>query len=192
MNVTDNSQASRNSQASQNPQASRLRIGTTIAFAICAAAILSLGFDRSSAAAPLAVAVADFDYVDTSGEAVDQSAEHRARVASFAELLRGSIAAQGDYRVMPIDCPDHPCTATSMTPDAFVAAARRAGARLVVYGGIRKMSTLVQWGEVQLLDLENEKLLLRRTVTFRGDNDMAYRRAADFVGDTLKDAMPKP
>jgi hypothetical protein len=186
MNVTDNS------QASQNPQASRLRIGTTIAFAICAAAILSLGFDRSSAAAPLAVAVADFDYVDTSGEAVDQSAEHRARVASFAELLRGSIAAQGDYRVMPIDCPDHPCTATSMTPDAFVAAARRAGARLVVYGGIRKMSTLVQWGEVQLLDLENEKLLLRRTVTFRGDNDMAYRRAADFVGDTLKDAMPKP
>ena len=101
-------------------------------------------------------------------------------MASFATLLRDNIAAQGDYRVMPIECPDHPCTATSMTPDAFVAAARRAGARLVVYGGIRKMSTLVQWGEVQLLDLENEKLLLRRTVTFRGDNDMAYRRARRF------------
>ena len=174
-----------------NPQASR-RLGAKLALAMMyAAATLSFGFD-SSAAAPLAVAVADFDYVDTSGEAVDQGAEHRARVASFAELLRDNIAAQGDYRVMPIDCPDHPCTATSMTPDAFVAAARRAGARLVVYGGIRKMSTLVQWGEVQLLDLENEKLLLRRTVTFRGDNDMAYRRAADFVGDTLKDVMPKP
>jgi microcompartment protein CcmK/EutM len=53
------------------------------------------------------------------------------------------------------------------------------------------MSTLVQWGEVQLLDLASDKLLLRRTVTFRGDNDTAYRRAADFVGDTLKDAMPK-
>jgi hypothetical protein len=176
----------------RNSQASHFRIGTTIAFAICAAATVSPGFDRLSAAVPMAVAVADFDYVDTSGEAVDQSAEHRARVASFAALLRDNIAAQGDYRVMPIDCPEHPCTATSMTPDAFVAAARRAGARLVVYGGIRKMSTLVQWGEVQLLDLENEKLLLRRTVTFRGDNDMAYRRAADFVGDTLKDAMPKP
>jgi hypothetical protein len=173
-----------------NSQASRLRIGAAIAFAICAAA--TFGLDRSSAATPLSVAVADFDYVDTSGEAVDQSAEHRARVASFAALLRDNIAAQGDYRVMPIDCPDHPCTATSMTPDAFIAAARRAGARLVVYGGIRKMSTLVQWGEVQLLDLEKEKLLMRRTVTFRGDNDMAYRRAADFVGDTLKDAMPKP
>ncbi|SDJ35778.1 MULTISPECIES: DUF2380 domain-containing protein [Bradyrhizobium] len=181
-----------NSQEARNLQASRLRIGATIAFAICAATGFSSGFESSLAAPPLAVAVADFDYVDTSGEAVDQSAEHRTRVASFAALLRDNIGARGDYRVMPIDCPDHPCTATSMTPDAFVAAARRAGARLVVYGGIRKMSTLVQWGEVQLLDLENEKLLLRRTVTFRGDNDMAYRRAADFVGDTLKDAMPKP
>jgi hypothetical protein len=43
-----------------------------------------------------------------------------------------------------------------------------------------------------LLDLDNEKLLRRRTVTFRGDNDMADRRPADFVGDTLRDAMPKP
>lgn len=175
---------------SVNSQASRFRIGAAIALAMCTAAIF--GVHRSLAAAPFPVAVADFDYVDTSGEAVDQSAEHRARVASFAALLRDNIAAQGDYRVMLIDCPDHPCTATSMTPDAFVAAARRAGARLVVYGGIRKMSTLVQWGEVQLLDLESEKLLMRRTVTFRGDNDMAYRRAADFVGDTLRDVMPKP
>ena len=58
--------------------------------------------------------------------------------------------------------------------------------------GIRKMSTLVQWGEIQLLDLEAEKLLMRRTVTFRGDNDAAYRHAANFVGDQLKETMPKP
>jgi hypothetical protein len=29
-------------------------------------------------------------------------------------------------------------------------------------------------------------------VTFRGDTDTAFRRAALFVGDTLRDAMPKP
>ncbi|NOJ50054.1 DUF2380 domain-containing protein [Bradyrhizobium archetypum] len=79
-----------------------------------------------------------------------------------------------------------------MSQDVFIAAARKAGARLVVYGGIRKMSTLVQWGEIQLLDLEAEKLLMRRTVTFRGDNDAAYRHAADFVSDQLKETMPKP
>jgi Protein of unknown function (DUF2380) len=59
----------------------------------------------------------------------------------------------------------------------------------VVYGGIRKMSTLVQWGDVELLDLENEKLLLKRIVSFRGDNDEAFSRAAAFVGDTVTDAL---
>jgi hypothetical protein len=159
---------------------------------LCAVTALSFQSGRLSAAAPLAVAVADFDYFDASGEVTDQSAEHRARVASFAELLRANLAAEGDYRVMPIECPNHPCTANSMSQDAFIAAARRAGARLVVYGGIRKMSTLVQWGEIHLLDLEAEKLLMQRTVTFRGDNDAAYRHAANFVSNTLKETMPKP
>ena len=54
------------------------------------------------------------------------------------------------------------------------------------------MSTLIQWGEIQLLDLEAEKLLLQRTVTFRGDTDAAYRHAANFVGEQLKETMPKP
>ncbi len=161
----------------------------TVLFAVAA---LSLQPSVSPAAAPIAVAVADFDYFDTSGEVADQSAEHRTRVASFAALLRDNLAAEADYRVVPIECPDHPCTATSMSQDVFIAAARKAGARLVVYGGIRKMSTLVQWGEIQLLDLEAEKLLMRRTVTFRGDNDAAYRHAANFVGNQLKETMPKP
>ena len=169
----------------------RNRIGL-VPTMLCALAALSFPSGGSPAAAPIAVAVADFDYFDTSAEVTDQSAEHRARVASFAKLLRDNLAAQGDYRVVPIECSDHPCTATSMSQDVFIAAARKAGARLVVYGGIRKMSTLVQWGEIQLLDLEAEKLLMRRTVTFRGDNDAAYRHAANFVGDKLKESMPKP
>jgi uncharacterized protein DUF2380 len=167
-------------------------IAKTTFVAMFAAAVLSLQANAIRAAAPVTVAVADFDYVDTSGEVTDQSAEHRERVAGFAGLLRDIIGAKGDYRVLPLDCPAQPCTATSMQPADFVAAARRSGARLVVYGGIRKMSTLVQWGEVQVLDVDANQLLLRRTVTFRGDNDMAYRRAAEFVGDTLKEAMPKP
>lgn len=145
-----------------------------------------------AAAAPIAVAVADFDYFDTSGEVADQSAEHQARVASFANLLRENLAALGDYRVVPIECQNPPCTATTLSQELFIAAARKSGARLVVYGGIRKMSTLVQWGEIQLLDLEAEKLLMRRTVTFRGDNDAAYRHAANFVGEQLKETMPRP
>src|SRR5947207_15168940 len=124
---------------------------------LCAVAALSFQSGGSPAAAPIAVAVADFDYFDTSGEVADQSAEHRARVASFAALLRDNLAAQGDYRVVPIECPDHPCTATSMSQDVFIAAARRAGARLGDYGRIRKITTLVQSGENQSLDVDPER-----------------------------------
>jgi len=143
-------------------------------------------------ATPLTIAVADFDYTDTSGEVNDQSAAHRARVAQFADLVRENLSAQGNYQVLTLDCPEHPCTPINMRPDNFIAAARHSGARFVVYGGIRKMSTLIEWGDFELLDLEAEKLLLQRTVSFRGDNDEAFRRAAAFVGDTLRDAMPKP
>ena len=163
-----------------------------IVLMLCAIAAMSFLSTKLPAAAPIAVAVADFDYFDTSGEVADQSAEHQARVASFASLLRDQLAALGDYRVVPIECQNRPCTATSLSQELFIAAARKAGARLVVYGGIRKMSTLVQWGEIQLLDLEAEKLLMRRTVTFRGDNDAAYRHAANFVGEQLKETMPRP
>src|ERR1700750_1708525 len=147
------------------------------------------GSGRSEA--PLTVAVADFSYVDTSGEVRDQTAEHQARVAAFAELLRENLSAAG-YHVQALECPDPPCTARRMGDDELGAAARRAGARLVVYGGILKMSTLVQWGRIQVLDLDSNRLLLNRPVTFRGDTDMAFSRAAAFVGDMVKEAMPKP
>jgi Protein of unknown function (DUF2380) len=152
-------------------------------------AALSLQPSRGTLAAPLTVTVADFDYKDTSGEVRDQSAEHKARVAHFAELVREDLSAKGEYRVLPFDCPQHPCTPIRMGSDDFIAAARRTGARFVVYGGIHKMSTLVQNGLVEVVDLQNDKLILNRPVSFRGDNDEAYRRAAAFVGDTVRDAM---
>lgn len=140
-------------------------------------------------AAPLTIAVADFDYIDTSGEVKDQRKEHQARMAQFAELLRAKLSADGEFQVMPIECAEPPCTPINMQPERFVAASRRTAARYVVYGGIHKTSTLVQWGDVELLDLKANRLLLKRTVTFRGDTDEAFRRAAAFVGDTVKDAM---
>src|SRR4029453_11841202 len=106
-------------QATTPRRALNLRMLTML----CAIAALSFQSGGSPAAAPIAVAVADFDYFDTSGEVTDQSAEHLARVASFANLLRDNLAAQGDYRVVTIECPDHPCTTTSMSHVGLIPAA---------------------------------------------------------------------
>jgi len=164
----------------------RVRIKAVIAGVV---AVLSLALAPGLSATPLTIAVADFDYKDNSGEVRDQSAEHKARVAHFTELVRENLSAQGDTSVLPFDCPQHPCTPIKMGPDDFIAAARRTGARFIVYGGILKVSTLVQNGLVEVLDLQNEKLILMRTVSFRGDNDEAFSRAAAFVGETVREAM---
>jgi hypothetical protein len=164
----------------------RVQIKTVIAGVV---AVLSLALASGLSATPLTIAVADFDYKDTSGEVRDQSGEHKARVAHFAELVRENLSAQGDTSVLPFDCPQHPCTPIKMGSDDFIAAARRTGARFIVYGGILKVSTLVQNGLVEVLDVQNEKLILKRTVSFRGDNDEAFSRAAAFVGETVREAM---
>ena len=164
----------------------RVRIKAVIAGVL---AVLSLVLPPGLSATPLTIAVADFDYKDNSGEVRDQSAEHKARVAHFAELVRENLSAQGDTSVLPFDCPQHPCTPIKMGSDDFIAAARRTGARFIVYGGILKVSTLVQNGLVEVLDLQNEKLILTRTVSFRGDNDEAFSRAAAFVAETVRETM---
>jgi Protein of unknown function (DUF2380) len=164
----------------------RVRIKAVIAGVV---AVLSLVLPPGLSATPLTIAVADFDYKDNSGEVRDQSAEHKARVAHFAELVRENLSAQGDTSVLPFDCPQHPCTPIKMGSDDFIAAARRTGARFIVYGGILKVSTLVQNGLVEVLDLQNEKPILMRAVSFRGDNDEAFSRAAAFVGETVREAM---
>lgn len=164
-----------------------MRITRILPLCGVAAAMLLTSPALAAEAGPAAVAVADFDYSDTSGEAADQTAQHRERMTLFATLLRETL--QREHRVMRPACPQPACTATSMAADDLVTAARRDGARYLVYGGIRKMSTLVQWGEVQLLDVDRDRLVLRRTVTFRGDTDTAFRRAAAFVAETVHDAM---
>lgn len=159
--------------------------------AVGVAAALSCQVSPAFSATPLTVAVADFDYIDTSGEVKDQRAAHEARMAEFADLLRTKLGAEGEFRVIPIECAEPPCTPINMQPEKFIAASKRSSARFVVYGGIHKTSTLVQWGDVELLDLQANKLLLKRTVTFRGDTDEAFRRAAAFVGEAVREALEK-
>jgi Protein of unknown function (DUF2380) len=132
------------------------------------------------------IAVVDFDYRDTSGEARDQSAEHRARLGAFMAKLRADLGADPRFPVATIACANPPCTAGNTPPKALMDAARQAGAYAVLYGEIDKMSTLVQWGRVQLVDVAADKLLDDKFLTFRGDTDEAWLRAEAFIVEELK------
>jgi hypothetical protein len=152
--------------------------------AIALAATLPLGPPAratSPAAEPIAVAVFELDYADSSGEARDQQKEHAVRLQRFAEGLRQDLLGSGKYRIVYPTCDPAPCTAAGSDPTTLVDSARQAGAQLVIFGGVHKMSTLVQWAKLQALDLQSDKIVFDKLITFRGDNDESWRQAESFV-----------
>jgi Protein of unknown function (DUF2380) len=130
---------------------------------------------------PIAIAVLDFDYVDTSGEPRDQRQEHAARLQGFSSALRNDLERSGKFRIVAPECGAAPCAADSLQPAELVARARAAGAKLMLFGGIHKQSTLIQWAKVQAVDVDADRLVLDKLVTFRGDTDEAWERAEAFV-----------
>ena len=135
-------------------------------------------------AAPL-VAVADFDFVDSSGEPRDQAAQHEARMRALKADIVGKIGKRGRFAAAPLACGKPDCSADSLDQDSIAAAARAQHAAYVVFGGVHKVSTLIQFGEVEVMDVASGKSVLARTITFRGDDQAAWQHASDFVSQML-------
>src|SRR5262245_3496983 len=134
---------------------------------------------------PVTLAIADFDYLDSSGETKDQAAVHAERLRNFTRLLGDELSATGKYQIVVLACAKPPCSAGKMDAGSLTDAARQSGARLLLYGGIHKMSTLVQFGKAQIADLETDRVVYDRTITFRGDDDTAWKCASQFLAEDL-------
>ncbi|MGY4570618.1 DUF3280 domain-containing protein [Bradyrhizobium sp. USDA 3256] len=124
----------------------------------------------TAVASPLGVSIDDFSYVDTSGEVIDQTVAHQKRLDAFMRALRADVAAEPRYRLVP-------------------AAAPAGEARIKVVGGVQKMSTLVQWAKVAVIDVEGSRVLYEKLYTFRGDNDEAWDHARMFVSREVRGVL---
>jgi hypothetical protein len=131
----------------------------------------------------ITIAVVDFDYLDTSGEARDQRQEHEARLKAFMTALRSDLAAHGKT-IVSLTCDPAPCSVRTPPAD-LLRAARAANAGIVLVGSIQKMSTLVQWAKAEAIDSATERMVLDKLFTFRGDNDESWRRAEVFIANQL-------
>ena len=138
---------------------------------------------------PAALAVLNLDYIDTSGEPTDQTSAHQRRAADFVSALQRDLAANGQYRVVSMSCGSEPCE-PAMNPVELQKAARAAGARFVVLGGVHKMSTLVQWAKIQIADEEQGRIVFDRLLTFRGDTDEAWQKAESFIARDVLNSAP--
>ena len=128
------------------------------------------------------VAIAEFSYKDTSGEVRDQTADHRVWLDMLRRLMREDVEGSGKFILADLQCAASECAVEDgAASEALVAAARKAGARYLVVVGVQKMSTLIQWARLLVLDVKDNKVILDRLVTFRGDNEEAWRHAALFL-----------
>ena len=128
---------------------------------------------------PTPIAVLDLAYIDTSGEPTDQTAAHQRRAADFVSALKRDLAASGRFRIVPLTCGEAPC-ASDANADDVQKAARAAGVRFIVMGAVHKMSTLIEWAKMDVVDQDQNKVVFDKLLTFRGDTDEAWRRAESF------------
>jgi Protein of unknown function (DUF2380) len=124
--------------------------------------------------------VADFSYSDTSGEVRDQSGEHAIRLRAFNEKLRSDLAEANVYNLVSLKCPAA-CPSADTSLPGLIMEVRRVGADVVVFGGIHKESTLIQWAKVVVMEVRTEKVIIDRLLTFRADSDEAWLRAEAYI-----------
>jgi hypothetical protein len=164
-----------------------LRMGANVAWSRGARWLVENRLLEKAQDKPPVLAVAEIQYVDTSGEVVDQSADHFRRLREFEASLRTDLAANGKLRSAVLDCPPSACSVGDIDADELLGKAQAGGAGLLLIGSVHKMSTLVQWARFDLVDVKTRNVVFNRLVTFRGDNDEAWRRAESFIAREILD-----
>jgi hypothetical protein len=161
----------------------------SLGLGLLAAAALYIGPVRQSRAQgePPVLAVAEIQYIDTSGEVIDQSADHFRRLREFEASLRTDLAASGKVRNGTLDCPANACSVGEIEPGQLLDKAQAAGATYLLISSFHKLSTLVQWAKFDIVDVKTRHVVFNRLVTFRGDNDKAWRHAESFIVQEILD-----
>ena len=118
------------------------------------------------------VAIEDFAYLDTSGEGADQAGVHEKRLRDFMTALRRDVVAEGGYRLV-----------------AAPSRQTQGEARIRIVGAVQKMSTLIQWAKVTIVDVNTNRPLWDKLFTFRGDNDEAWERAEVFMSQEIREVL---
>jgi hypothetical protein len=137
------------------------------------------------------LAVLPFEIDDNSGE-VGAPGRHDAMLAGLTRVVAASIAAAGVFEVVD---PDRVAKAVATAnPGTYLRRcngcerdiAKGVGADRVMIGWLFKMSTLVMSLHVVVEDVATGNIVYAGTFDFRGDNEKAWQRAADYMVAALQ------
>ena len=140
---------------------------------------------------PIPIALVELEYKDTSGEPQDQTEIHKARIQMFMRNLKEDLNNSGHFKTVEINCGADPCSVEDTDPDELMAAAKKAGAKLMLYGGVHKVSTLIQFAKVQVADVDRDEAVMYKSMSFRGDDDRSWLRMQQFLVKQMNEELVK-
>jgi hypothetical protein len=139
--------------------------------------------------ATAALTVLPFTFLDTSGEMRDQAADHEARLKRMASTVASGVSSPGGYRIVEPSAALASCQRTDSA--CLLGAARAAGADLILVGALQKVSTMATQLWAAMFDTGTGQRLFFRQMTFRGDTDQAWDRAAMYLSQEIQADPPK-
>lgn len=162
-------------------------IGLVLLAVVMAPALARAGAPRAT------LAILPFEINDTSGE-VGGPARHDEMLSQLTGFVGEQIAKAELYDVVPEA--RVAAAIKEINPGTYLRAcngceldiARRAGADLVMIGWFWKVSTLIGTLHIEIKDVATGRTVYQRVFDFRGDNEKAWKRAADYMVGTLKGA----
>ena len=171
----------------------RLAFGVALFVIGLAAASSFIAIGRAGEHAPQTLAILPFEIRDTSGESGSPD-RHNAMLAALTRIVGEKIEAAHVYKVVP---EQRVATAVAAANSGTFLTncngceldiARSTGADQVMIGWIYKMSTLIGSLHIEIKDVASGKTTYARVFDFRGDNEAAWQRAADYMVGTMRKA----
>jgi hypothetical protein len=135
------------------------------------------------AAEPVTIGIAEIGFLDSSGAPDTKQKKARIdRAEKFVEALRKDLGADGKFKVVALDCGENPCSIANQAPEDLIAAAKKAGARVLVYGSVQKSSPEIL---AQALDIDAAKLVFNQAISLSGDTAKSWQRAQHDLSEAL-------
>ena len=104
-------------------------------------------------------------------------------------LLAAELAAKMPGTLVASDAVAAACPQESA--ECLVGMLQGQGAEQGLFVVVQKSSTLILQAFASLVDVKSGQLILHKELSFRGDNDEAWRRAGGFMADQLRAAQPE-
>jgi hypothetical protein len=126
------------------------------------------------------------DMVDTSGETPSHAQEHENRLSALAQYLSKALGEDGGYDIVdprPISATIDKARSTQLLGECNGCErdiAKLVYADRVLIGGVDKVSTLIGSLRLSIINVSTGQRVFSRVLSFRGDTDEAWQRAARF------------